>query len=491
MILEIYILFCVVFIPLFWLWQPMDTRSFVIILGTTLTMVLLLWRSYLIGDPIILPIPSIAMASFLIWIFLSNSWSTCARQSWIDTLVWLSLFFLFCIGQRVDKEYIVIAVSLPVYGMLPIFFFQKFRQKQYKPGSIFGNPNHMGSYLTLNLFVFLWLSFNTSVWFLMMAGIIVISIYMTKHKTSIISSALVGSLLAYHYIDNIYLLFIAPLLLVLYLIRSHRVSNLKGSIEIRIGYYIACLDTVIHRPITGWGLRTFRREQFFAVHRIGKKYPDVFKKYPLPTTHRLHNDYLEIFHELGIVGFLLFLYILYGLNWSGDIILSSGLLAVLVISFFFFPLREPHIAAPFWVLAGTTSNTSVELAFPPGYSLMLLVVVLAISCMAYWYAYNKMLAIYWWMQIPIAKTEGAWRKAVGACHKADPYYNQFLMYMYKTFVQKNPDLGLDCISRLSEHFDGSITAASVQSIRPKFNAPVMQKIDPNKKKSKKKNRRGK
>jgi O-antigen ligase len=493
MILELYMLFSVVFIPLFWVWQPLDSRSYLFILGTNLAVIVLIWVSFLKQIPIDLYIPSIPIALFLVWIFLSNSWSTAPKQSWIDTLIWLSMFVLFSVAQRIPKEFVLLAVSLPSYGMLPVLFYQKFKEKKHLPGSIFGNANHIGSYFTLSLFVFLWLSLNVSIWHLIMVGLLLIAIVLSKCKAAWISIISTLVILLYFQTKVNFILVLPILLCALYFVKlKPHVRN--KYFAARLGYYVAVLDCIIRRPLSGWGLRTFRREQFFAVHRIQKRRPNtyrketaskaehVYEKFPLPRTHRVHNDYLEICHETGLVGLFLFLYILYQLQWTQDLILSAGLLAILIMALFFFPLREPHIAAPFWALAGTISQPGVVL--PPGYSLFVVILVLAISYMAYQYAYKKLVAIYWWMKVPGAETEEKWKKALSKCYKNDPYQNQFLMYFYRTHLKVNPSFALDCMSRMSEHYDGSITVASIQSIRPKFAPPEMVQPQQTKKQKK-------
>lgn len=493
MILELYILFSVVLIPLFWIWQPLDSRSYLFILGTNLTVIVLIWVSLLKQIPIALYIPSIPIALFLVWIFLSNAWTTAPKQSWIDTLLWLSMFVLFSVAQRVPKEFIMIAVSLPSYAMLPILFYQKFKEKKPLPGSIFGNANHIGGYFTLSLFVFLWLSFNISIWFLIMVGVLTIAIFLSKCKAAWLGIISTLVILLYFQTKITFILILPILLFAFYFVKLK--PHIKNKyFAARIGYYFAALDSIIRRPFFGWGLRTFRREQFFAIHRIHKRWPHAYRRewaskaestyenLPLPRTHRVHNDYLEICFETGFVGLFLFLYILYQLQWTQDIILSAGLLATLLIALFFFPLREPHIAAPFWALAGTISQPGVVL--PPGYSLLVVILVLAISYMAYQYAYKKMVAIFWWMKVPGAATEEKWKEALSKCHKNDPYYNQYLMYFYRTHLKTNPNFALDCMSRMSEHFDGSITASSIQGIRPKFAPPEVLQTQQTQKKKK-------
>lgn len=455
----------------------MDSRSYVFILGSNLIAIAFLSWVFFQGQTLNVPIPSFCVFAFIVWLFLSNAWSTAPKQSWIDTLTWLFMFFLFGVAQHIPREFIIIAVSLPTYVMLPFFFHQKYKQKLPKPGSIFGNSNHIGSYLSLGLFAFLWLSIHTSPWFFIMTGIVGLSILLAYCRAAIFSTTIALTILLYHYSGNmfVFLIALAPILWGLYVLSKggtngeNRFNHIGTAWRDRMSYYIAAFDTILRRPLFGWGLRTFRREQFFAVDRITKRFPEIYKKHPLPCTHRLHNDYLEITHETGFPGLILFLAILYQLNWAEDLVISTGLISVLIISLLFFPLREPHIAAPFWALAGTLS--SPELTLPPGFAPVVVIVVLAISYMAYIYAYKKLVGIYWWMRIPLAKSETEWVNAHIKCHKNDPYNNQYLMYLYRIYLKSRPAFALDCMSRMNEHYDGSITVVSIQQIRPKFTAP--------------------
>ncbi len=76
---------------------------------------------------------------------------------------------------------------------------------------------------------------------------------------------------------------------------AEKVQPLKDSLEVRVEYWRAGLEMLKERPLTGFGLGSFGR---------------VYAKYKLfnaEETQMAHNNFLQIWAELGIAGFLLFL----------------------------------------------------------------------------------------------------------------------------------------------------------------------------------------
>ena len=84
----------------------------------------------------------------------------------------------------------------------------------------------------------------------------------------------------------------------------------SGQLEVatagRYPIYLLTWEMIKERPWLGFGLNTFK-EDFFH-HRAGTEFGRGLKLLPEPGSYReTHNEYLQIWEELGLVGLLLFL----------------------------------------------------------------------------------------------------------------------------------------------------------------------------------------
>ena len=84
----------------------------------------------------------------------------------------------------------------------------------------------------------------------------------------------------------------------------------SGQLEVatagRYPIYLLTWQMIKERPWLGYGLNTFK-EDFFH-HRAGTEFGRGLKLLPEPGSYReAHNEYLQIWEELGLVGLLLFL----------------------------------------------------------------------------------------------------------------------------------------------------------------------------------------
>ena len=105
-------------------------------------------------------------------------------------------------------------------------------------------------------------------------------------------------------------------------------THLEGRWKI----YKSAIKGIHPRYLTGRGLNYFRDTDY----------------------GRVHNDHIEIVGEIGIIGYVLLLNVLYHLNL--DPIMLCLLFAVFMSGMFFYPLREIHTAVPFWIMLGAGST---------------------------------------------------------------------------------------------------------------------------------------
>ncbi len=125
----------------------------------------------------------------------------------------------------------------------------------------------------------------------------------------------------------------------------------KGSIRARLTFWKVTLLMIKEHPLKGVGPGRFGYFYPFYQSRILKE--DKSPKKHAYNAKRAHNEYLQVFAETGIFGFLVFLFILYSLLQQGYkrlkssenimyISLAGGILVLLVHALFSFPW---HLAA--------------------------------------------------------------------------------------------------------------------------------------------------
>lgn len=501
----------VIVTPMLFMWQPYDLRHFTTIVFCTIGMWLVLFNVLYIS------IPSWYVVAFGLLLILSMMWTSNYHQSLIDMCYWLSMLFIYEISKFVPLEFLMVVITLPIAFLFPIAVWQKMLKYPHV-GSVYGNANHLGSHCVIMFFSALWLAINVSVWNIIPLCAVIGTLIIAEECKAAYISILVG--VGYvlfktvsHQYASIGAVFLAVAVIVILIrklyirpVRSVMVKRIRGYAKeqaiktgktekecydkryaeerdkppvhsARLGHMMAVWDCIKKRPVFGWGLRSFRREQFFAVDRILRKNPKAYDNVILPSTHRLHCDIVEMWHELGAVGFILFGLVLYQIPYSSDPIVTGGIGAVLLLSAFFFPLREAYTAIPFFAMAGALSQGKCVLISPTP---VLVTAALAITYICYIVAVKRIIALYYWFVIPRAKDEHEYTNALQKAHRFDSYNNQILMHLFRQTVQPNPNFALNCVMRMTEHYDGTITAASVLEVRPNFptaGQPVKQGPD--------------
>ncbi|MCM8760154.1 MAG: O-antigen ligase family protein [Candidatus Omnitrophica bacterium] len=133
-----------------------------------------------------------------------------------------------------------------------------------------------------------------------------------------------------------------------------------------IRWYIwrGTLKMIRLKPITGWGLGNF--PFFYPYYRIREYFLQIEST---PVTTQVHNEYLHIWVETGLIGLILFLtmiFIIIKANNTGEekkdfdrMLLFgciAGIMGVFVDNIFSTNLRNPSTAMYFWFLLGVSTG---------------------------------------------------------------------------------------------------------------------------------------
>ena len=129
-----------------------------------------------------------------------------------------------------------------------------------------------------------------------------------------------------------------------------------GSLNFRWKHWQASWHLWLHRnPLFGTGLWSYRNLVYDSQAEINKQDPEYFKDYVNPKPRRVHNDYLEILNDGGLVSafsLLLFFIIVmkhgYRVIRDGEVLTGertivatafASIIGIMVAAFFFFPFR--------------------------------------------------------------------------------------------------------------------------------------------------------
>jgi tetratricopeptide (TPR) repeat protein len=154
----------------------------------------------------------------------------------------------------------------------------------------------------------------------------------------------------------------------------------EGSVGARFLWWRVSLEMIRAHPVGGTGTGTFReayplfQRKFFQDSSSAPWVPRVraaWKENYNATVEAPHNEYLHIAAEMGLPGFLLFAafasLLLLGQvrrrsgsppSWKNGC--TASCLAILVASFFGFPLHLPSTGVPFFLMAGLLNYHEVE-----------------------------------------------------------------------------------------------------------------------------------
>ena len=148
-------------------------------------------------------------------------------------------------------------------------------------------------------------------------------------------------------------------------VSSIRLNNEDESINQRLRFYSAALNSITTRPILGLGLGNWK---FVSIKYDSKE----MTEYTVP--YYAHNDFLQIAAEIGLIGMLLFLYFIFApfftllkrIYLSRDVFLDIIIFAMISVyiidSMLNFPINRPisHILMIFVIIAYMENEKKLE-----------------------------------------------------------------------------------------------------------------------------------
>jgi hypothetical protein len=161
------------------------------------------------------------------------------------------------------------------------------------------------------------------------------------------------------------------------------------AVETRIGMAQVGARMIATRPVFGIGLGQFaRRSGEFSP-------PELVAKFPVAINENAHNNFIQVAAELGLVGGILFTWLVAAALFAAArrarddrfvLLVTAGLLAFVVSWIGGHPLLVPEPAYVFWILLGTVAGASLQSqgSWPAGAKAAVAVCAIALALTVPW-----------------------------------------------------------------------------------------------------------
>lgn len=467
MIEHLYLSGLIMLLPFFMWQQKLEGRYYVAFIATGL---MLIWWM-IMGFPVVMDMPTILGACFVLWGAASLLW-THSRQSWFDLYAMGCGFVVFLTARSLPTETVLLMVLIPglIFALVALYYYDHkilVHKDWLKRYCIFGNQNHLGCFYLMPLFASFWLCAHVSFWFCLASIFLILALAASECRGAQIG-ALVGSVLAAMAALSPWfgILFIVMAALAYVYWKMRPDSNWH-----RISIWMAAVLLIRKNPLCGYGLRTFRREYPGIIPELlrNRWTKHFFSRGLLvedAISHRVHNDHLEIMVELGLIGYAIFLCFFSSLPWQATALLSGAVAAFAVHGLFFFPMKEAHTALPFWAVVGSMSGiNAARMEVDPVFA----VVIGLIICRLLYGLMIKTHGLWWYAQstkIPVTanpetpeqhKLLRSKQMLLNEAIARDPYNNGYLTEGYYYHVFYEPGIAFQYASRCVENYDGGKT----------------------------------
>ncbi|MBU0952267.1 MAG: O-antigen ligase family protein, partial [Elusimicrobia bacterium] len=300
----------------------------------------------------------------------------------------LCFFFVYIFSLSLDSKHtetilntiLITGLIAGGYGVFQHFgydFVNWISSYTGRPSSSFGNPNFFAGYIIILIpialtFFFKSMGFKKYLWLILFV-IFTIDLIFNKTRGAWIASAVsLVYLLSVLFIKNKKLILTASIIVVLlsallglYEFTKYRGINLYSqspSVAERLFKWQAAIEMIKEHPFIGTGAGNLKVN--FALYQAKVKEKTNFRLRGTSESN-VHNEFLQIFAETGILGLLSFLliFIFYFFtllkkenNDTLSLSVSAGVLAFLVFCLTNFPLRIMPTAITLFALMGLSTN---------------------------------------------------------------------------------------------------------------------------------------
>ncbi len=425
-----------ILLPLFFVGGPNGVREYLsIIISFALWMVALAFGS--VPD---IPMPVVC---FIAWVWMSVFWSRNKENAILDALVMSSFVTCFAVIQHIDRTLALLLSFLPAPGIAALMLFEEWKMATGKlsvghhPGGIFGNANHAGVYLALNVLTGVWLAIEMSLWLTPFVLLVILGVFYSRSRNAQFST-LAGIASVFVFMGQWWIIILAPIILCWFV----WVFDNKGLAGRNIIFRKA-FDLIKKNPVFGYGINSFRLEHSFIP--------------PAHQTHRVHNDILEFCVDLGVIGLGVLVWIYASVDWTVNPLLSAQLVVGILTACLFFTFREIHTGMPLWTLLAVLSPS---IPASPGFPLTLIIMA-GLSYILWNNIGGKIVGLYWFAAGSRKKTK---EEQYAYCMKAiqhDANGIYLARSSYLASINLQPEQAWDLTARGLYAFDGSTVLYSV------------------------------
>ena len=337
-------------------------KSLLMVVGISLAMVIYIWKplrgqldettNWLIGILIALNVASL--------FYTRNPYYT--KQAIILNLACLGAFYLTALYgnvRRVFQAFIVAGVIVSIVTILQFFWEPYFPSRFHFPGKVtgtIGNSNYIACFLLFPIFACLGLMKSKKRPVVLWSAIAVclFAILLTRVRSAAFGLVIGGVVLFFMARPKIrwrYIIPVVALLPLLWIVEPVR-TKIKPqdwlrtkSMSQRVKYWQAAWELIKQAPLAGHGLWSYRKMVYGAQAKIQQRDPTYFDGYKKAQPRRVHNDYLEVFNDGGLLLFAacgLFLLWTFKQRVRGDPLRAAAFacfIAVMASAIFFFPFR--------------------------------------------------------------------------------------------------------------------------------------------------------
>lgn len=274
----------------------------------------------------------------LFLLFIYSVFSGIINKNLLSLLASSVLFLYFSLSVffqnyfvRISRINIVIrytvylSVIAAIGGVIEKIIFILIGMPQHRVFSSFGNPNIAGAWFgSIILMIFYlkcidkekkdYIIYNLSI------ALVIVALLLTESTGAFI--ALVGSMFAYYILKEkkdirglIAICIIVGISSILFVIIQNKLANttpigeLVTSFNSRYHIWIGSINMILKKPITGWGILGMMQ---YGSNFVYSNEPSLHNKIIVFLIHP-HNLWLTFLVTLGVVGFLIYLYIKFNL----------------------------------------------------------------------------------------------------------------------------------------------------------------------------------